>query len=119
MRTSRIFAIRDYFRIVKPTDTICKEYVMAKHKKTSFPNKKLTTTTKLEIVHTDLSCPTKTKEFYGERYFMILVDDFSRMMSVAFLKEKFKAFDKFEIFKNRDEKESAIKIKFLTLNRGG
>ena len=61
----------------------------------------------------------KTKGFYGERYFMILVDDFSRMMWVAFLKEKFEAFDKFKIFKNRVENESNMKIKCLRSDRGG
>ena len=46
--------------------------------------------------------------FYGERYFMILVDDFTRIMWVAFLKEKFEAFEKFKIFKNRVENESSV-----------
>ena len=63
-------------------------------------------TTILEIVYIDLSGPMKTKGFYGERYFMILVDDISRMIWFAFLKEKYKAFDKFKIFKNRVENES-------------
>ena len=44
---------------------------------------------------------------------MILVDEFSRMMWVAFLKEKSEAFDKFKIFENRVENESGVKIKFL------
>ena len=42
---------------------------------------------------------------------MIFVDDFSRMMWVAFLKEKSKAFEKFKIFKNKFENEYRIKIK--------
>ena len=50
---------------------------------------------------------------------MILVDDFSRIMWVAFLKEKYEAFDKFKIFKNRVENESSMKIKCLRSNRGG
>ena len=79
--------------------------MLEKHKRTSFPYKKFTTTTKLEIVHIDLSGPMKTKGFYGQRYFIILVDDFSRMIWVAFLKEKSDAFDKFKIFKNRAENE--------------
>ena len=54
---------------------------------------------KLEIVHTDWSGPTRTRGFYGERYFMIFVDDFTRMMWVAFLKEKPKVFEKFKIFR--------------------
>ena len=74
---------------------------------------------KLEIVHTDLSGPTETRGFYGERYFMIIVDNFSRMMWVAFLKEKFEACDKFKIFKNRVENESSMKIKCLRSDRGG
>ena len=119
VKTSNMFAVRDLAKIVKPTNTICKECVLAKHNRASFPSKKFTTTKKLEIVHTDLSGPTKTKGFYGERYFVILVDDFSRMMSVAFLKEKSKAFDKFKILKNIVENESSMKIKCLSSDRGG
>ena len=40
---------------------------------------------------------------------MILVDDFYRMMWVAFIKERYEAFDKFKIFNN----ESSMKIKCL------
>ena len=47
-----------------------------------------TTTIELEIVQTNLSGPIKIRGFYGERYFMILVDDFTKVMWVAFLKEK-------------------------------
>ena len=50
---------------------------------------------------------------------MILVDDFSRMMWVAFLKEKSEAFDKFKIFKNRVENEFGTNIKCLRSNKGG
>ena len=50
---------------------------------------------------------------------MILVDDFTRLMWVAFLKEKSKAFEKCKIFKNRVENESRVKIKSLRSNRGG
>ena len=92
---------------------------MAKHNKTSFLCKNFSIIEKLEIVHTDLSGPTKTKGFYGERYFMILVDEFSRMTWVTFRKEKYEAFDKFKIFKNRVENESSVKIKYVILDKGG
>ena len=55
--------------------------------------------------------PTKTRGFYEERYFMVFVDDFTRMMWVAFLKEKLEAFEKFKIFKNKVENESRLKIR--------
>ena len=72
--------VRDFLKIVKPTNTISKEYVLEKNTITYFSNKKFTTTKKLEIIDIDLSCTTSTKGFYGESYFMIIVDDFSRMM---------------------------------------
>ena len=50
---------------------------------------------------------------------MILVDEFSRMIWVAFLNKKSEAFDKFKIFKNRVKNESGMKIKCLRSDRGG
>ena len=81
----------------------CKECVIAKQKKSSFWSKKFTALVKFEILQIDLSGPIKTRVFYGESYFLILVNDFTRMMWVAFLREKFEAFEKFNVFKNRVE----------------
>ena len=50
--------------------------------------KGISTTKPLEIVHTDLVGPTTTKGLKGERYFMLLVDDYTRMIAVFFLKNK-------------------------------
>ena len=49
VRTSKVFAVRDFPNIVKPTNTICKECVLEKHNKTSFPSKKFTITEKLRF----------------------------------------------------------------------
>ena len=84
----------------------------------SFPCKKFSTTEKLEIAHTDLSGPARTRGYYGERYFMIFFDDFTRMMWIGFIKEKYESFEKFKIFKNRVENESGVKIKYLRSVRG-
>jgi hypothetical protein len=48
-------------------------------------------------VHIDLVGPTTTKGLKGERYFMLLVDDYTRMTAVFFLKNKSKAFENFKI----------------------
>ena len=48
-------------------------------------------TTPLEIVHTDLVGPTTTKGLKDEKYFMLLVDDYTRMTVVCFLKNKSEA----------------------------
>ena len=47
VKTSSMFAVRDLTKIVKPTNTICKECVLAKNKRTSFPCKKYTTIEKI------------------------------------------------------------------------
>ena len=82
-------------------------------------SKKFATLGKLEIIHIDLSGPSRARKFYRERYFVISIDDFTRMMWVAFFKEKSKSFEKIKIFKNRVENESSVKIKCLRSDRGG
>ena len=59
-----------------------------KKTKTKFKSKEYSTTKPLEIVHTDLVGPTTTKCLKGERYFMLLVDDYTRMVAVFFVKNK-------------------------------
>ena len=73
----------------------------------------------LEIIHTGLCGPTRTKILQGDRYFMFLIDDYTRMTQVAFLKEKLEAFEKFKIFKPMAENESGMKIKCLRSDIGG
>ena len=55
----------------------------------------------------------------GESYFMLFIDDFTRMAWVFFLKEKLEAFDKFKYFKTLVENETKEKIKCLRSYNGG
>ena len=73
----------------------------------------------LEIIHIDLCGPTRTKSLQAYHYFMFLIDDYTRMTWVAFLKEKSKAFEKFKISKAMAENESSMKIKCLISDNGG
>jgi hypothetical protein len=50
---------------------------------------------------------------------MLLIDDYSRMTWITFLKEKSKALDKFSAFKCMVENEMDIKLNFLRSGRGG
>ena len=50
---------------------------------------------------------------------MLLIDDFTRMVWVTFLREKLEAFDKFKVFKAQVENESGHKIKCLRSDNGG
>jgi hypothetical protein len=70
-------------------------------------------------VHTDLVGPTTTKDLKGERYFMLLVDDYTRMTVVFFLKNKSEAFENFKIYKEMVENEMDSRIKCLRSDNGG
>ena len=73
-------------QITKPTNTLCKQCQQGKQTKTRFTSIEYSTRIPLEIVHTDLVGPTTTKGLKGERYFLLLVDDYKRMTVVLFLK---------------------------------
>jgi hypothetical protein len=75
-------------QITKPTSILCKHCQQGKKIKTRFKSKEYPMTRPLEIVHTDLVGPTTIKGLKGERYFMLLVDDYTRMTAVLFLKNK-------------------------------
>jgi transposase InsO family protein len=68
----------------------------------------------LEIVHTDLVGPNTTKGLKGEKYFLLLVDDYTRMTAFFFLKNKSEAFENFNIYKEMDSK-----IRCLRYDNGG
>jgi hypothetical protein len=103
----------------KPTNTLCKNFQQGKQTKTRFKSKEYSTTKPLEIVHTDLVGPTTKKGLKGERYFMLLVDDYTRMTAVFFLKNKSKDFENFKIYKEMVENEMDSIIKCLRSYNGG
>ena len=84
-----------------------------------FKSKEYSTTRPLEIVHTNLVGPTTTKGLKGEKYFMLLVDDYTRMVVVFFLKNKSKDFENFKIYKEMVENEMDSKIKCWRYDNGG
>jgi hypothetical protein len=119
VKASGVKEIRDLPTIIKPTNTMCRECVMGKQIKNNFQGKSFLAREKLDLVHIDLCGPTKTRAYHGERYFILFIDDYSKMMWVTFLREKLEAFDKFKIFKAKLENESGTRIKCLRSNRGG
>jgi transposase InsO family protein len=119
VKVSKREAVREMPQITKPTNTLCKHCQQGKQTKTKFKSKEYSTTKPLEIVHTDLVGPTTTKGLKGERYFMLLVDDYTRMNTVCFLKNKSKAFENFKIYKEMVENEMDSRIKCLRLDNGG
>jgi hypothetical protein len=72
-------AIRDLPKFIKPSDSICKHCQTRKQIRVRFKTKELSTTKPLELIKTYLCGPTRTKITYGEYYFMLIVDDYTRL----------------------------------------
>jgi transposase InsO family protein len=70
-------------------------------------------------VHNDLVGPTTKKGLNGEKYFMLLVDDYTRMTTVCFLRKKPEYFENFKVYKEMVENEMNSKIKCLRYDNGG
>jgi transposase InsO family protein len=112
-------AIREIPQITKQTNTLCKNCQQGKQTKTRFKSKEYSMTRAIEIVHTDLVGTTTTKGLKGDKYFMLLVDDYTRMTTILFLRNKSETFENFKVYKEMVENEMDSKIKCSRSNNGG
>ena len=83
-------------KISKPSNTLCEACWHDKQTKVQFKTKEHFTSHPLEFIHTDLCGPVRKKDLDGELYFMLMIDDYTRMTTVSFLKKKFEAFECFK-----------------------
>lgn len=92
--------------------------VLGKHHKTTFSTSVHNTRTMLEYVHSDLWGSSSTPTLGGNRYFLSIIDDYTRKVWVYLLKEKSDTFDKFNNWKRQVENQTGKKIKFLRTDNG-
>lgn len=90
--------VRNIPPIIKSVSTFCDECVKGKQTRVSFKIKEHNTSRPLEIIHTHLCGPSRIRALVDDIYFMLFIDDYSRMTWVTFLQDKSKAFDRFKIF---------------------
>lgn len=119
VRISKNQNVRGLPILIKPFNLVCKECLKGKQTKVSFKSKEHSSTRPLQLVHLDLCGPTRTHSINGEKYSMLFVHDYTRMVWVTFLKQKSEAFDRFKIFKKMVERESNLKLKCLRSDKGG
>ena len=91
-----------------------------KQNRKPFPDKsKFRASRKLQLIHGDICGPIQPSTVGGRRYYFLLIDDYSRLMWVAFLKDNLDAFQQFKKFKNLAESESEENVKCFRTDRGG
>lgn len=85
------------------SNSICKQCQYGKQIRVKFKTKEYSTTKPLEIIHADVCGPMRTIGLNGERYFLLFVDDFTRMTWLFLLKKKSETFNCFQVFKELTE----------------
>ena len=99
---------------------VCEGCQYGKQHRDEFPkNQALRANAPLEVVHVDLCGPMKVESIAGNKYFMLLKDDCTRMIWVYFLKYKSESFSCFRKFKAMTELQCGFKVKCLRSDRGG
>jgi len=97
----------------------CEAFFLGKHSKQPLHDSNFRACRKLELQHFNLCGPLFVPSAIGNKYIMILIDDYSRMCWVYFLKNKFECFAKFKEFHVMIEKEANAHIGTLHSDNGG
>ncbi|GJR66383.1 retrovirus-related pol polyprotein from transposon TNT 1-94 [Tanacetum coccineum] len=66
----------------------------------------------------DLFGPSAVRSYRGNRYTLVIVDDYSRYTWTRFLKDKTKAFDQFEIFSRKIQNQLGCSIVSIRTDHG-
>ncbi|UYV64139.1 hypothetical protein LAZ67_2006688, partial [Cordylochernes scorpioides] len=67
----------------------------------------------LELIHTDICGPMRTKSLGGALYFSTFIDDFSGFIFTFIMKSRSEVFKGFRIFKNYAEKQTGKRLKCI------
>ena len=92
---------------------------MGKYVKSTFHEKQNRALGILEKVHTDVCGPFLVASIAKHKYYVIFVDDYSRICWIFFMQKKSETFSKFCEFKALVEKESGKQLKALWSDNGG
>lgn len=99
---------------------VCECCLEGKLPRTAFPKKAEKRTTEvLELVHTDLCGPFRNVTPGGKKYFMTLIDDFSRYTVVYLLARKSEAVAKIKEFVRMVEQQFGRKPRTIRSDNGG
>ncbi|GJT48909.1 retrovirus-related pol polyprotein from transposon TNT 1-94 [Tanacetum coccineum] len=97
----------------------CDACKMGKQAHASHKAKNIVSMTRcLELLHMDLFGPSAVRSYGGNRYTLVIVDDYSRYTWTRFLKDKTEAFDQFEIFSRKIQNQLGCSIVSIRTDHG-
>ena len=100
-------------------NSICEVCQLGKQARSPFPSESTwRAKEKLQLLHADLGGPMRTQSVGGSRYYLLIIDDFSRFSWIYFLKEKSEAAENFMRFKIWVENQTECKIKAIRTDNG-
>jgi hypothetical protein len=91
---------------------------LAKQKKLPYSASNSRATSYLELLHMDIWGPFSTPTTHGHKYFLTVMDDFSRFTWVILLKGKYETASKIQEFIQFSENHFGHKVKFLRSDNG-
>ncbi|KZV30316.1 hypothetical protein F511_28209 [Dorcoceras hygrometricum] len=100
----------------------CDSCIYGKQHRVNFPalprSKQSVSSEILDYIHADVWRPSSEPTQGGSRYFLAVIDDYSRKLRVFLLKNKYDVFDKFRTWKTLIENQTSRKIKTLRTDNG-
>ena len=85
---------------VRRPDGVCSSCQMGKQHKEPLPENSIwRASERLQLVHIDVCGPKQTKSMNKNKYFVLFVDDMTRMTWIYFIRNKSQVFDVFKKFK--------------------
>ncbi|GJR15241.1 retrovirus-related pol polyprotein from transposon TNT 1-94 [Tanacetum coccineum] len=108
-----------YLPKLKFDQYFCHACKIGKQAHASHKAKNIVSTTRcLELLHMDLFGPSAVRNYGGNRYTLVIVDDYSRYTWTRFLKDKIEAFDQFKIFSKKIQNQLGCTIVSIRTNHG-
>ena len=99
---------------------MCDGCLIGKQIRAPFPREAIFRASKvLELVHGDLCGPITPATPTGNKYFLLVVDDFRRYMWIVLIETKDQALDAFKKIRVVAEVEAEAKLKAFRTDRGG
>ncbi|GJZ85112.1 retrotransposon protein, putative, ty1-copia subclass [Tanacetum coccineum] len=96
----------------------CENCVLGKSHRVRFGVGRHTTQGVVDYVHSDLWGPSQVESLGGKRYFLSIIDDYSRRVWVYILRFKHEAFGKFKEWKQLVENQIGRTVKKLRTDNG-